>query len=606
VNLVGDTSNLGPTIYYAIAGGTGDGSPNNPGDVAGAGAANAQYIVLLNNPAGGQDTIDATLALDPGQSLLGFRDTDTFNLAGSLPANVILYNISNVVTNPYAGSGAPILTSTAFPPGTLLSLASNTTVDGVIIKGGVIGVANGADLLNVTIRNSTISDLNIQDSTNNVSAGLSNLALGSLWLDGRNPGTFTVTDFSNLTVNRGAARIDGAIFDADPNTAGYQTINGGSLQIGSSGSPVADRGLFILDANGALSFANLNIYTNGGSGLLVSNTAANNFTLSSLGGTISTVGTAAFPTPTAIGISNATLNLNLASVSMANGTNAIRLNNVQGNLAVAGAVTGTNLNGYGVDLTNTTGAISLGSLSTTATGASSGVLNVNNSSATTGNLGLTIGGGGTSSSAGVAPIAITNGGSGTINLNVAMASLSTSSPTIYGIRIDNNSTGAITGSVNIAGGSLTTTTNGIEMLKNGVDLTYGGSITANSGHSVSISGSSGTINLSGNITDNGIGISLINNTGGSVTFSGASKILNTGSAIAFFMSGNSAGFGASFTNGGLQITTTTGNGLYAAGSGTLCVTGTGNTITATGGGTPLFIGSSIVVPAGCNQYTTSP
>ena len=71
--------------------------------VAAAEAASAQYIILLNNPAGGNDTIDAasaggSLDLDAGQNLVSFLSGDLLSLPSSAPPNVTLYGVSIGVT----------------------------------------------------------------------------------------------------------------------------------------------------------------------------------------------------------------------------------------------------------------------------------------------------------------------------------------------------------------------------------------------------------------------------------------------------------------------------------------------------------------------------
>jgi hypothetical protein len=114
-NLVGDTSNLtgaGFTAYYARVGATGAGTRSDPGSLGGADASAAQYIVLLNDPAGGQDVFDAASAggsfdLAAGQSLVSFLNGDFIAVSGAgLPANLIVSGIGPAgITNVYAGSG---------------------------------------------------------------------------------------------------------------------------------------------------------------------------------------------------------------------------------------------------------------------------------------------------------------------------------------------------------------------------------------------------------------------------------------------------------------------------------------------------------------------
>ena len=92
---------------------------------------------------------------------------------------------------------------------------------------------------------------------------------------------------------------------------------------------------------------------------------------------------------------------------------------------------------------------------------------------------------------------------------------------------------------------------------------------------------------------------MSDNSAGITTFSGASKVLNTGAgaAVALSANGNPAGGHlVSFTNGGLDIDTTSGAGLSASG-GTLTVVGTGNSIT-TGTGTGLNVVTAGIAASG--------
>jgi hypothetical protein len=108
------------------------------------------------------------------------------------------------------------------------------------------------------------------------------------------------------------------------------------------------------------------------------------------------------------------------------------------------------------------------------------------------------------------------------------------------------------------------------------------------------------VTLSGNINHTGpSGLAIQNNTGGSVTFSGASKVLNTGSNTAVSITGNSAGFGVSFTGGGLDIDTTSGTGLNLSGSGDLTISGSGNSITVVNG-------AALAISAGAGAINVNP
>jgi hypothetical protein len=88
----------------------------------------------------------------------------------------------------------------------------------------------------------------------------------------------------------------------------------------------------------------------------------------------------------------------------------------------------------------------------------------------------------------------------------------------------------------------------------------------------------GTVTLSGNINDTGSGINVSDNTEGVVTFSGSDKTLNTGANDAVTLA-NNTGATINFTNGGLDVDTTSGSGFNVANGGTIAVNGAGNSIT---------------------------
>ena len=139
----------------------------------------------------------------------------------------------------------------------------------------------------------------------------------------------------------------------------------------------------------------------------------------------------------------------------------------------------------------------------------------------------------------------------------------------------------------------------------GGGVVYDGAINDGSGQSVEVTGrDGGGVTFSGNIADSGDaggGIVVGGNSAGSTSFSGASKVLNTGAsnAVALSANGNPAGGHlVSFTNGGLDIDTTSGQGLTAS-NGTVTVGGTGNSIT-TGTGTALNVDTAGITAGNLN------
>ena len=370
VNLNGDTTNLSVSAYFVLAGATGSGTRSDPGSLAGAEASGATYIVLLNDPTGGTDVLDATanaggsLDLAGGQSLYGFRDTDSFAVGGGAPANVIVYNVqTGVISNPFAGSGAPTLTASG--ANATVTLGGGNTIDGVVIanSGTGAGVLGNGAAAPITIRNSTISGgaagaIRIYDNTANVTLALNNLTLAAnggniLNLDGSGTGSFTITQLSNLTVNHttetGGFAFSNLTFDSDTVTAGTQAVSAGNLTLGTPGSRITGDGLSLIDVFGTLNFGDLNIANNGGTGLTVINSKANNFTFGTTGGAIDTTN------GTAINLDPLTVNMVLGSVNSTGGLFGILLDQVDGSFTVTGAVNVTGATNTAIVIQNNTG-----------------------------------------------------------------------------------------------------------------------------------------------------------------------------------------------------------------------------------------------------------
>jgi len=186
-----DTSGLsggggGGTVFWVAEGASGSGATSaNPGSIAAAETATADFIVLLNDPAGGQDTINlgaGDFALDADQSLLSFHTQDSFSFGGGAPANVQLTGITGgtTITNPTTGSGAPVLTSSGT---TTVTVADGSVIDGLeIAHTGGSGQAVLSSELNgsFTVQNSFIRASTSGDAAILVeqSAGFSGTTVG--------------------------------------------------------------------------------------------------------------------------------------------------------------------------------------------------------------------------------------------------------------------------------------------------------------------------------------------------------------------------------------------------------------------------------------------
>ena len=140
----------------------------------------------------------------------------------------------------------------------------------------------------------------------------------------------------------------------------------------------------------------------------------------------------------------------------------------------------------------------------------------------------------------------------------------------------------------------------------GGGVVYAGVISDGPGQSVEVTGrDGGGVTLSGDIADSGDaggGIVVSANSDGATTFSGSSKVLNTGASNAVALSSNGSpvnGHEVSFASGGLDIDTTSGQGLVSSNFGRLTVGGTGNTID-TGTGVGLNVDTTRIMAGNLN------
>ncbi|MCD5348099.1 S-layer family protein [Agromyces sp. S2-1-8] len=254
-----------------------------------------------------------------------------------------------------------------------------------------------------------------------------------------------------------------------------------------------------------------------------------------------------------------------------------RLCNLEGS-QIDQVVTAGVPNGGGVNLQQTTGALTFGDLDIRTNGTGQAAFS------------LSLTGPVTVPASATAKIVATNspavhvGASSGSNLSFDEVTATKSG--VYGINIDQIGAGtfsAATGELSGGGSGLTQ----FRVRGGNGDISYGGSITDGPATaSVDIqSRTGGTVTLSGSITDGsdaGGGIIVANNTGGATVLSGPSKHLETG-AVDGIEFGSSSGHSLSITGGGLDVTTTSGRALDVSTSGTIVVTGTGNKLASTTG-----------------------
>lgn len=652
VTLVGDTSPLEVSAFFVRAGATGVGSRSDPGSLAAADTSTASFIVLLDAQAGAGsfDTLSGTLTLANNQSLLSFRDTDTFNVGGGAPPNVLVYNVTTgTITNPNAGSGAPLLTS-ADAVGTV-QLGGTSVIDGVVVSnsGTGAGIFANANAGTATIRNSTISGggaaIDLRSGAFARIVNLQNLSLANagsqpgalLNLDGTG-GTLTLTGMANLSIDTSGGETAGLVFntvtfDSDLATGGIQAVNAGALTIGTTGARVQGDGLSLTNVSGALTFSDVDIANNGGTGLLVANSKANNFLLTTLDGSVDTTG------GTAVNLDPLTVNMTLASVSATNGAYGILLDQVEGSFTVTGAVTVTGATTAGIAIQDNTAQTD--ALDATFSGAvtinnasGAGLAFANNAGATlnfagggtgvdvvtTSGAGLTASGGGTISFAGAGnSVATTTGqllnldgviaGAGGINF----ASLGYSNTVAdTAILINNLDGGAFSGGtvtlgatsgvgsdgIWIGGGSSSAISFGAVTMggqsDEGIEINGAGNgaisfssvtIDNTASHGILITGSDGTVTVSGGTIGNlndpaGNGVNIDGGSGAITIDAGIFKNTAGGAVFVANRTGDSIDFGGFIQSGGAA----SGWSILNNSGGTITFSGAGNVIN--GGATP--------------------
>ncbi len=528
------------------------------------------YVYFGDGTSTGQNT---GISLKSGQHLLGQHvalvvNSTTIEAAvpGHLPA--ISATISNTVTAP---------TGTA------------VEVRGLALSGGAAG-----DVVSLTTSGSASAGLTLSDSTltasgnsaidiAQASSGALTLSLSSLTISGGAPalrvnrtnGTATLTTFSNLTIDGQAVdgvQLTGVVFDATPGGS-YQTVNVGTLAVGTSGNGVNGAGVTLTNVSGDLAALWLAIYADGGAGLSASGTTAYTgsagFRLTANNG-LGVITAAGGP---AVAAAQATLDLQLATVSSSgSSTTGVALTTVAGTFSAgAGSTiataagtdffvdgstgvityTGTIVNtaGHSVVVQNRSGGTVAfgGAVSDTGTG----VQLLNNTGAT-----LTFSGGLTANT-GANPAFQATGG-GTVSVTGSTNTLQTTTGTA--LTVVNTTIG--TGGLNFRSISSNGATNGIVLNNTGgtAGLTVTGTGSANTG---------GTIQ---------------NSTGTGVSLTGTRDVSLAYMTIS--ASGDDGIYGSSVTNFTLSQSTVTGNGNGVADEGleldNVSGTATLNTVTVTG------------------------
>lgn len=235
-------------------------------------------------------------------------------------------------------------------------------------------------------------------------------------------------------------------------------------------------------------------------------------------------------------------------------------------------------NGGGVNLQQTTGAVTFGDLDIRTNGTGQAAFS------------LSLTGPVTVPASATAKIVATNGPAVHVGASsgsqLSFDEVTATNNNLYGINIDQIGAGTFSAASGQLSGGQTGLTQ-FRVVGGSGDISYGGSI-ADGPATTSVdirNRTGGTVTLSGSITDGpdaGGGILVANNTGGATVLSGASKHLETG-ALDGVEFGSSGGHSLSITGGGLDVTTTSGRAMDVYTSGTIVVTGTGNKLASTTG-----------------------
>ena len=487
--LTGDTSNLSTTldVYYVdvLNDGINDGSRTNPGTIAGAMASSADVIVLIDRT--GADVIDTndafqgglpSLLLDPNQRLMSFRNGDTLNIGGGAPANFLLTGINaGFITNPFAGTGAPTLTSTG--AGSTVTLGGNNLIQGVdITSGGAFRSIAGTAVATATVRDSAIGSALFTGMT------------GTVTLDNTTLSRLDIAGGSVAIVGTGATITNAAAFATIAVSAGH--TGSMSFDAASTISATNGSGLQFDNADGTYTFNGTTTLNGGDAGIDIVNGSAGTFFFAT-GATITS------PTGTAFNVdaSNATVTYN-GTITQNNAATAVAVsNNTGGSVTFGGNVTATTSTATAVLLSNNVGPVSFNAglqiVTTTGTGLRADTAGTVNVAATAGAETIT-------SSAGQA------------------------------VQLDSITAGIALDSVSSTGGA-----SGISLLTVGGSFAVAGTTTVSTstGDGISIVQSTATVTFGGptSVTNSGgIGILLQDSTG-VATFNGTTTLINPAAAM---------------------------------------------------------------------------
>ena len=522
---------------------------------------------------------DNGVNLQSGNTIRGLDIGNTPQGHGLFGGAVGTLTVGNNVNVTGTGGILRVITSGTLDNVTLGTQTSTSTPAGTAAI-QLVGVTNGYSGGAPTIDGSSAAGIDISGSTGTftfdagTSIGATNSTAGpGVDVSG---GSASLNFSGSLTKSNAGAAI---VVDSGHST-GTLTFSSGTI------SATGGTGLQFDNADGIYSFSGTTTLNGGDAGIDILNGSTGTFTFG---------GNSSITNPSGIGFNvdtssggNVTYN---GTISQTNAQNAVRINaKTAGTVDFNGAVTASTGSARGINLTSNPGA----------TIRFDGGLDID----TTSGVGFfALGGTIIVSDTGGDESINTSAGKG-IELDTIFANIDFDTVTVVnsgtnqGIDIANTN-----GTVDLGGGSLLHTGpgTGIDIGDTGngsggaANITYLGSITSPSGRGIGIQNrDGGTVILGGTLNIMGTGIILNGNNDGpnAIVISGATKTVNTGPSPAITLNANT-GATIDFSNGGLDIDTTSGTAFNATGGGIVRVLGNGNTIN-TGTGSAITITSTTI------------
>lgn len=281
----------------------------NVTDTSIAGSGSASTGILVNNPVGGGNpsvinfnrfqvsTFATGVAvnnfstgssatvnfMDSTNAAAGAPPFPTTNVTGTtgdaFAFSDVNVNMTNISIGSVFGDGVQNTSTSLNLPSTLA--ISNSQFTNVFSQ-GVNTDQLGSGLQQVSINNSFIQATNnavnaqLGASTNgDIQLAMNNSTFesrGNVGIVGNGVGgngTLYVTQFMNNTVQdtsstgSGGIVMSNVVFDSNPATAAFDTVNAGVTNIGTSGQRIQQDGIYMLDVSGDLNFGTLNMFVDG-------------------------------------------------------------------------------------------------------------------------------------------------------------------------------------------------------------------------------------------------------------------------------------------------------------------------------------------------------